>query len=51
MEISATNIAKQYGNQWVLGRFSFQIDRGEKVAILGRNGSGKSTRLTRAIAP
>jgi ABC-type multidrug transport system ATPase subunit len=43
MEISATNIAKQYGNQWVFRHFSFQIDAGEKVAVLGRNGSGKST--------
>lgn len=33
----------RYGDQWVLKGVSFSVKRGEKVAIVGPTGSGKST--------
>ncbi|WP_244421769.1 ABC transporter ATP-binding protein [Azorhizobium caulinodans] len=45
--ISLDGIVKEYhtpiGNRRVLDGISFDIARGEKIAILGRNGAGKST--------
>ena len=45
--IRLENISKQYettrGHKTVLHDVNLQIDRGEKVGILGRNGAGKST--------
>lgn len=40
---------KSYGSSQVLGRVSFQIEKGETVAILGPSGIGKST-LLRIVA-
>lgn len=45
--IRLENISKQYettrGHKTVLHDVNLQIERGEKVGILGRNGAGKST--------
>lgn len=41
-------LAKSYGTKHVLDRVSFDIERGEKVAFVGKNGEGKTT-LTRII--
>lgn len=41
--IEAENIFKSYGNHGVLENCSFIIERGEKVAFVGRNGEGKTT--------
>lgn len=45
--ISLQNIVKKYhtpnGAKTVLDGISFQITKGEKIAVLGRNGAGKST--------
>lgn len=38
-------ISKNYGEHHVLRNVSFQLGRGEKVAIIGANGLGKSTLL------
>lgn len=38
-------IHKQYGSKHVLENISFEVERGDRVAILGENGIGKSTLL------
>jgi ATPase subunit of ABC transporter with duplicated ATPase domains len=43
--LELTNISKAYGEKRVLESVSLMIRRGEKVAILGANGLGKSTLL------
>ena len=43
--IEVSNLYKQYGNKTVFKDFSFNVDRGEMVAITGESGCGKSTLL------
>lgn len=45
----AENISKSYGSAQVLNKVSFELLRGEKVAIIGANGIGKSTLLKIAM--
>jgi ATP-binding cassette, subfamily F, member 3 len=44
----ARNLTKAYGNHVVLNDIDIIVERGEKVAFVGRNGEGKST-LSRII--
>lgn len=37
------NLGKAYGPKQVLSKVNFEIERGDKVAFVGRNGMGKST--------
>lgn len=39
------NLQKNYGDKHILNRLSMTIGRGEKIALLGANGTGKSTLL------
>lgn len=41
--IRLENVNKAYGNQQVLSGFSFEVKDGERVAIMGRSGAGKTT--------
>lgn len=43
--VSVDGLSKSYGSKRVLAEVKFQIRRGEKVAIIGKNGIGKSTLL------
>ncbi len=43
--LSARNISKRFGNIDVLADISLKVERGEKVAVIGPNGIGKSTLL------
>lgn len=46
--VLAECIAKSYGNHKVFSDVSFNIERGQKVAFVGKNGEGKST-LVKAV--
>ncbi|WP_409014260.1 ATP-binding cassette domain-containing protein [Dyadobacter sp. NIV53] len=43
--LSAENIAKSFGDQWLFKNISFGISRGDKIALIGTNGTGKTTFL------
>lgn len=39
------NLKKKYDQQVIFDDFSFQVNRGDRLAVTGKNGSGKSTLL------
>lgn len=41
-----TNVSLAYGLIPLLDKISFQVDKGERVCIIGRNGTGKSSLLS-----
>ena len=41
--ISVNKVSKSYHSRLLLDRVSFSIDRGDKIALIGNNGTGKST--------
>ncbi|MDP2300843.1 MAG: ABC-F family ATP-binding cassette domain-containing protein [Ignavibacteria bacterium] len=43
MNIELNNISKYYTDNCVFENLNFRIERGEKIAFVGRNGAGKST--------
>jgi ABC transport system ATP-binding/permease protein len=48
------NISKTFGNKKILENYSYNFKRGERIGIIGKNGTGKSTflnLLTQTIAP
>lgn len=46
--VSAENVGKCYGEKRIFANANFMIERGEKLAFVGKNGEGKST-LVKAI--
>ena len=52
--IEADNISFNYPNAKIVNNFSFRVKKGEKIGIVGSNGSGKTTfikLLTKQIEP
>ncbi len=45
MQIKINNACFGFGGEELLENFSFEVNTGEKIAIIGRNGSGKTTLL------
>ncbi len=43
--ISANNLSLYYGDQPILENLNFEINQGDRIAIVGPNGSGKSSLL------
>ncbi len=46
--ITADNVSKNYGEHTVFANANFMVERGQKIAFVGKNGEGKST-LVKAI--
>jgi heme exporter protein A len=47
--LEASGLGKRYGSRWIFRGISFQLQKGDRLAILGSNGTGKST-LLRCLA-
>ena len=45
IELSCSQLKKYYGAQLVLENITFEVQEGERVAVIGKNGCGKSTIL------
>jgi ABC-type multidrug transport system ATPase subunit len=45
MQLEIRNLAKLYGEKRGLAPISFEVNKGELIAIVGHNGAGKSTLL------
>jgi ABC-type multidrug transport system ATPase subunit len=41
----AEGLGKRYGRRWLFRDITFELEKGQRLAILGQNGSGKSTIL------
>lgn len=47
--LSLNNVSVKYQDKYALSKISFDINRGEVVALMGRNGAGKSSLLKSAV--
>lgn len=45
LHIQLDSIGKKYGSEWIFKNLNFNLEPGDKLALLGGNGSGKSTLL------
>ncbi|MDE4953210.1 ATP-binding cassette domain-containing protein, partial [Francisella tularensis subsp. holarctica] len=44
--ISVKNVSLNFGTQIVLDNFNLEISKGQRICLIGRNGTGKSSLLT-----
>lgn len=44
--LSAENISKSFGDNWLFKNVTLGLSRGDKVALIGANGTGKTTLMT-----
>lgn len=49
MEVKLNNVSVEYNSRKILNNITFEVQKGEFISILGRNGSGKST-IIKAIS-
>jgi len=47
--VNARSLSKSYGEKLILANIDFALERGEKIAFVGKNGEGKTT-LSKIIA-
>ena len=47
--IEAHNISKRYGHRFLVNEFSIRVMRGDRIAVMGPNGVGKTTLLRMLI--
>jgi phospholipid/cholesterol/gamma-HCH transport system ATP-binding protein len=47
--IKVTNLSKSFGSNEVLKGFSFELQRGENLVVLGKSGSGKSVLIKHIV--
>ncbi len=50
ISISLNKVSKKYINEWIFKDLSYTINSGDKLVVLGSNGSGKSTFLQLAAS-
>src|SRR5581483_1123975 len=43
--VRAEHLAKQYGNRKIFSNINFQVERGQRLVVVGLNGAGKTTLL------
>ena len=52
--IEAKGLSKRFGNRWIVRNLDLRLVKGDRLAVVGQNGVGKSTLLnllTKSIAP
>lgn len=45
LPLKVTEIGKSFGEKHLFSKVSFEVERGEKIALIGKNGIGKTTLL------